>query len=117
MAAKTDKAKLASAIMGVGQDRASGVTRGGTVNVPKQAEAPALDALEDASPQVQEAATAPVVKAEGQGGDGKENRTARVGFLCTPKEKRHLKQLALDKDTDVSKLIYDALVAKGYLAG
>lgn len=117
MAAKTDKAKLASAIMGVGQDRASGVTRGGTVNVPKVVEEPAPDAVEDTSSQAQEAATAPVAKVEGQGNGGKENRTARVGFLCTPKEKRHLKQLALDKDTDVSKLIYDALVAKGYLAG
>lgn len=115
MAAKTDKTKLASAIMSVGQERASGVTRGGTVNVPKPVEAPVPSVVADVPPQAQEPAPAPVAKVEGQGGDGKENRTARVGFLCTPKEKRHLKQLALDKDTDVSKLIYDALVAKGYL--
>lgn len=112
MAAKTDRAKLAGAIMSVGQERASGVTRGGTVNVPKPVEAPAPSAADDVAPHVQEQTPAPA----GQGSDGKENRTARVGFLCTPKEKRHLKQLALDKDTDVSKLIYDALVAKGYLA-
>lgn len=125
MAGRTDKTKLASAILNVGNGRMSGVQHGATVNTEKPegqdkqaAEIPpnmghadgagqgALDVVRhrDVAPITQPAAVDPA-----------DAKTERIAFLCTPKVKKHLKRLAIDLDKDVSKLILEALAAKGYL--
>ena len=125
MAPKTDKTKLASAIMNVGNGRMSGVQHGATVNAdkpePVSPNAPAIEAPDqvgqggvevtrglDVAPVLQAPAQAPAVDPAGA-------KTERIAFLCTPTVKKHLKRLAIDKDKDVSKLILEALAAKGYL--
>lgn len=138
MAGKMDKSKLASAIMGVGAVRASGVEKGHAVNaepqgkgapvkmqsaveVPTEAPAPASAEASAPAKQGRGAVSQP---GETSGGAGSvtassevdKNKTARVTFLCTPKDKKHLKMLAYEQETDVSKLIYEALKKQGLLA-
>ncbi|MCX8502147.1 MAG: hypothetical protein ORO03_10730 [Alphaproteobacteria bacterium] len=119
MAGKTDKTKLASAILSVGNARMSGVQHGATVNpekaedqgrqglpVPQAEGGPGQGALEAARQPEQATIAAPPTA---------DAKTERIAFLCTPKVKKHLKRLAIDLDMDVSKLILEALAAKGYL--
>lgn len=121
MAPKTDKTKLASAIMNVGNGRMSGVQHGATVNTekpePMAQNAPTTEKNDQAGQGVMEAArgqdVAPVLQAPAV--DPAAAKTERIAFLCTPTVKKHLKRLAIDKDKDVSKLILEALAAKGYL--
>ncbi|WP_299592537.1 hypothetical protein [uncultured Tateyamaria sp.] len=109
---KTDKNKLTAAIMGVGQDRASGVKGGDAVNVPEAKTATDGQVASGGDSSAHEQAKP---QGEGQGG-APEKLTARINLLCTPTEKKHLKRLALDlSDGNVSKLIYWALVDKGYI--
>lgn len=109
MAAKMDKTKLAHAIMGVGSARITGVEKGAQVN--GKTPAPEAEGQADAAPKAEAgqgtAAPAPARESEG--------KTDRIAFLCSPKEKKQLKQLALDSDMNVSVLIREALIAKGYL--
>lgn len=121
MAPRTDKTKLASAILNVGNSRMSGVQHGATVNSEKQEpvaqNAPTMERNDQAGQGAMEAARghdmAPVLKAPSV--DPADAKTERIAFLCTPTVKKHLKRLAIDKDKDVSKLILEALAAKGYL--
>lgn len=124
MAGKTDRTKLASAILGVGSDRLTGVQKGDAVNA---AGTKAPDAGQEESAKDKAEADVTAGTGTGQGKPAQkeasapksnglaQSKTARVAFLCTPNTKKHLKQLALNMDTDVSKLIYDALESKGYL--
>ncbi len=121
MAPKTDKSKLASAIMNVGNGRMSGVQHGATVNAEKPEavaqNAPTAERTDHAGQGVLEATrgqgVAPVSQAPAV--DPADAKTERIAFLCTPTVKKHLKRLAIDKDKDVSKLILEALASKGYL--
>ncbi len=125
MVAKTDKSKLASAILNVGTSRLTGVEKGATVNG-------GSEKGDDAPQKPQKAAGAPEERQAGVGGaespvaapaasdaapsaDQADAKTDRIAFMCSPKEKKHLKQLALDRDTNVSVLIREALEAKGWL--
>lgn len=119
MAGGLNKSALADAIAGVGNNRSSGIQRGDVVvpnaGVVQSAPAAPQPAVGQAvAPKMDVKAKQPPVSqaAEQQ---TKEMLTARVGFLCTPTQKRQLKQLALDRGTDVSKLVCEALIAKGYL--
>ena len=121
MALKTDKTKLASAIMNVGSARISGVQHGATVNAekpePVAQNAPTTEKNARPGQGDVEAergqGVAPVLQATAV--DPADAKTERIAFLCTPTVKKHLKRLAIDKDKDVSKLILEALAAKGYL--
>lgn len=121
MAPKTDKSRLASAIMNVGNGRMSGVQHGAVVNPERAEEVPRTvpaTVLSDGPGQGVIEATrgqdvAPAMRAPAA--DTAEAKTERIAFLCTPKVKKHLKRLAIDEDKDVSKLILEALAAKGYL--
>lgn len=119
MAGGMNKAALADAIAGVGKDRSSGIQKGdvvvpsaGVVQSTPVAPQPAVEQPAAAKEAVK-GQKSPAREVPSQ--EAKEMLTARVGFLCTPTQKRQLKQLALDRDTDVSKLIWEALTAKGYL--
>lgn len=117
MAAKMDRTRLADAIMEVGTMRTSGVRKGDSVNAPQEKVVEATTAPVDApsakeAPAPVDAGQAPAVHPAVDAADAK---TDRIAFLCSPKTKKHLKRLAIDMDTDVSKLIYDALEAKGFL--
>lgn len=128
MVGKTDKTKLASAILNVGSSRITGVEKGATVNgVPEKGEkdvsAPERpqEGVGAASGPAGRAGAAKVIDgASGAsqtvpGTDPVDAKTDRIAFLCSPRVKKHLKRLAIDRDTDVSSLIREALEAKGYL--
>ena len=121
MAPRTDKTKLASAILNVGNSRMSGVQHGATVNAdklePVAQKAPTLERDDQGGQGGLEATRGQDVATVAQApmADPTDAKTERIAFLCTPKVKKHLKRLAIDKDKDVSKLILEALAAKGYL--
>jgi hypothetical protein len=107
MSGKVDKTKLFSAVNSVGNGRMSGVGAGARLNV-TGGEAPASAPEPKPAPGVP--VEAPIIEREPES-----KRTQRLGFHCTPAEKKALKQLALDNDTSVSELVHEALLAKGYL--
>lgn len=122
MAGKTDKTKLASAILNVGATRITGVEKGATVNggSEKAENAPQKPQGVVGTPsagvgEVEAARGAPEPADAPSSVDPADAKTDRVAFLCSPKEKKHLKRMALDRDTDMSSLIREALEEKGYL--
>ncbi|WP_273794844.1 hypothetical protein [Brucella intermedia] len=122
MAGKTDKTKLASAILNVGATRITGVEKGATVNggSEKAENAPqkpqgAAGASRAGVGEVEAARGAPAPADVPSSADPADAKTDRIAFLCSPRVKKHLKRLAIDRDTDVSSLIREALEAKGYL--
>lgn len=127
MVAKTDKTKLASAILNVGASRLTGVEKGATVNGGSEKGDNAPQKPQEATGRAEGLAAgaggaespvgAPGASDAAPSADPADSRTDRIAFMCSPKEKKHLKQLALDRDTtaSVSSLIREALEAKGFL--
>lgn len=125
MVAKTDKSKLASAILNVGTSRLTGVEKGATVNGGSEKGDDAPQRPQQAAGVPEERQTgvrgaespdaAPVASDAAPSADQTDAKTDRIAFMCSPKEKKHLKQLALDRDTNVSVLIREALESKGFL--
>lgn len=122
MAGKTDKTKLASAILNVGTTRLTGVEKGATVNGGSGKAETAPEKPQEGAGVVEAASggaggeeSPSVAPGAVSGADPVDAKTDRIAFMCSPKEKKHLKQLALDRDTNVSVLIREALEATGYL--
>lgn len=115
MSAKLDKNKLIDAVNSVGAARSSGVLTGARVNAPKEQETGVEKSVDVLPVDAPKEAAPSAVDAVAKGGEEESRRTARLGFHCTPAEKKILKQLALDMDTSVSELVHEALLGKGYL--